>query len=327
VVSDTPALEPATIGSSSTASPAVAQAGALGATVVTLERTAQDEAPADDEADSSTLSVREREVVRLYASGETLARVARQLGLQETTVEQYLARARLKYLKAGRPAHTRIALYKRAVEDGILSGPAPSAPPTERVISTDSPDVLQGALQEAAAAGDERAAATLMTTIQPLVLRYCRARVGRGERSFASAEDIAQEVLVEVLAQMPHYQSHGRPFLAFVYGIAAHKIADAQRAAAKNRTEPVGSVPDTLEETDDTPEEAVVTGELSRQMATLLRVLPDKQREILLLRIVVGLSAEETAAAVGTTTAAVRTAQHRALQRLRNTLAVEVVPD
>jgi RNA polymerase sigma-70 factor (ECF subfamily) len=46
--------------------------------------------------------------------------------------------------------------------------------------------------------------------------------------------------------------------------------------------------------------------------------LPAKQREILILRVVVGLSAEETAAAVGSTTGAVRVAQHRALSRLKS---------
>lgn len=66
-------------------------------------------------------------------------------------------------------------------------------------------------------------------------------------------------------------------------------------------------------------------GELSDRMAVLLRVLPEKQREILLLRVVVGLSAEETAEAVGSTPGAVRVAQHRALARLRMSLAAEEV--
>ena len=53
-------------------------------------------------------------------------------------------------------------------------------------------------------------------------------------------------------------------------------------------------------------------------MATLLGLLPDKQREIIRLRVVVGLSAEQTAEAVGSTPGAVRVAQHRALSRLRS---------
>jgi RNA polymerase sigma-70 factor (ECF subfamily) len=56
-------------------------------------------------------------------------------------------------------------------------------------------------------------------------------------------------------------------------------------------------------------------------MNKLLALLPDKQREILTLRIVVGLSAEETAEAVGSTPGAVRVAQHRALARLKSEIA------
>jgi RNA polymerase sigma-70 factor (ECF subfamily) len=50
-----------------------------------------------------------------------------------------------------------------------------------------------------------------------------------------------------------------------------------------------------------------------------------KQREILVLRVVVGLSAEETAIAVGSTPGAVRVAQHRALNKLRNAMPTSVL--
>ena len=66
-----------------------------------------------------------------------------------------------------------------------------------------------------------------------------------------------------------------------------------------------------------------MNGELSGQMARLMSTLPPKQREILVLRVVVGLSAEETADAVNSTPGAVRVAQHRALNRLRKALAAE----
>jgi RNA polymerase sigma-70 factor, ECF subfamily len=176
----------------------------------------------------------------------------------------------------------------------------------------------------AAVEGDRSAIERLLASIRPLVVRYCRARVGRQERSFASADDVAQEVCLAVLTALPSYRDQGRPFLAFVYGIAAHKVADSHRSAARNRSEPVPEVPDGPE-TEAGPEQRVMQGELNGQMAQLLRILPEKQREILLLRVVVGLSAEETAAAVGSTPGAVRVAQHRALSRLRKTLAAEEV--
>jgi RNA polymerase sigma-70 factor (ECF subfamily) len=164
--------------------------------------------------------------------------------------------------------------------------------------------------------GDRAAVELLLSYIRPLIVRYCRARVGRQERSFASADDVAQEVCLSVLTALSSYRDQGRPFLAFVYGIAAHKVAEAHRAAARNRAEPVAEVPD-KPELGGSPQQRAMRAEMTARMAELLQVLPEKQREILVLRVVVGLSAEETADAVGSTPGAVRVAQHRALARLR----------
>jgi RNA polymerase sigma-70 factor (ECF subfamily) len=172
--------------------------------------------------------------------------------------------------------------------------------------------------------GDPQAVSHVLESIRPLVVRYCRGRVGRAERTFVCADDVAQEVCLAVLTALPSYRDQGRPFLAFVYGIAAHKVADAHRAAARNRSEPVADVPDEPEYKAG-PEQRAMQGELGRRMKELLAGLPDKQREIVVLRTVVGLSAEETAEAVGSTPGAVRVAQHRALARLRKTLAAEPV--
>lgn len=168
----------------------------------------------------------------------------------------------------------------------------------------------------AAAQGDRTALAQVLRTIRPLVVRYCRARVGAAERGQLSADDVAQEVCLAVMTALPRYQDQGRPFMAFVYGIAAHKVADAHRSAARNRADPVAEVPESMS-LDDTPEEQALNAETSRQMKQLLGTLPEKQREILVLRLVVGLSAEETAAAVGSTAGAIRVAQHRAIARLK----------
>jgi len=118
------------------------------------------------------------------------------------------------------------------------------------------------------------------------------------------------------ITALPRYKDQGRPFLAFVYGIAAHKVADAHRAAARNRAEPTDVLPERIS-TENGPEQMAIDAESSARMQKLLQVLPEKQREILILRVVVGMSAEETAEAVGSTAGAVRVAQHRALARLK----------
>ena len=185
----------------------------------------------------------------------------------------------------------------------------------------DDLNVLVGAAVD----GDRVAVEGVLRWIRPLVLRYCRARVGSQEKTFASADDVAQEVCLAVFAALPSYRDQGRPFLAFVYGIAAHKVADAHRSAARNRAEPVPEIPDSPELVDAGPEQLAMQGELAGRMDKLLDMLPDKQREILVLRVVVGLSAEETAEAVGSTPGAVRVAQHRALGKLRDVLQSEEV--
>ncbi|OQQ35132.1 RNA polymerase subunit sigma [Prescottella equi] len=168
----------------------------------------------------------------------------------------------------------------------------------------------------AAAQGDRNALSQVLASIRPLVVRYCRARVGAAERGQLSADDVAQEVCLAVMTALPRYQDQGRPFMAFVYGIAAHKVADAHRNAARNKSDPVAEVPDVVS-ADDSPEERALNSETSRQVNALLQTLPEKHREILVLRLVVGLSAEETAATVGSTAGAVRVAQHRALAKLK----------
>lgn len=54
-----------------------------------------------------------------------------------------------------------------------------------------------------------------------------------------------------------------------------------------------------------------------------LDALTDRQREVLRLRVVVGLSAEEAAAVLGATAELVRLTQHRALNRLRQELGMD----
>ena len=200
----------------------------------------------------------------------------------------------------------------------------PETPPASTGRSRTTPGVPDE-LVMAAMTGDRDAVARLLEALRPLVARYCRGRMGSVNRSFLSADDVAQEVCLAVLGALQNYRVQGRPFMAFVYGIAAHKVIDAHRAVTRARTDAVEVVPDRIE-TDAGPEQHAMRGELSVQLRSLLEELPEKQREILVLRIVVGLSAEETAQIVGATPGAVRVAQHRALARLRKSVPPGMAP-
>ena len=77
---------------------------------------------ADNLFKEAQLSGREREVLSLYASGMSLKQVAFQLQIKQSSAKEHIDRVRTKYAKLGREAGTKVDLFKRALEDGILSG-------------------------------------------------------------------------------------------------------------------------------------------------------------------------------------------------------------
>ena len=228
-------------------------------------------------------------------------------------------------VRRGLPGRLRLA--DRA-DDGAT--PPDSAPPEP--VTPDAPATTSrvedelAPLAKAARTGDRAAAEELLARLRPGLVRYCRARLGREHGSYGSADDVAQEVCTAVFTSLDRWSDQGRPFLAWTYGIAAHKVADAQRAAYRDRSAPVQDLPDAVDASAG-PEEQAVAADRARLTRELLDQLPPAQRELLLLRVVSGLSAEETGRTLGMTPGAVRVAQHRALGRLRalaaNDLATE----
>jgi two-component system uhpT operon response regulator UhpA len=75
---------------------------------------------ASDVGGSPKLSAQERRVMALYGGGEPVKSVAFQLGISEETAKSYLKRIREKYRVAGIDVGTKVALRKRAIQDGIL---------------------------------------------------------------------------------------------------------------------------------------------------------------------------------------------------------------
>ena len=177
-----------------------------------------------------------------------------------------------------------------------------------------------GELVRLAVRGHPGATEALLERIRPMVVRYCRARLGRITGHYYVADDVAQEVCLAVLAALPRYRDMGRPFASFVFGIASHKVADAVRNASRLAV-PYEDLPDGPDERPG-PEETVVACIEAERTRALLAQLPHHLRELLILRVVTGLSAEETGNVLGMSAGAVRVAQHRALARLR-ALAVE----
>ena len=176
-----------------------------------------------------------------------------------------------------------------------------------------------GALADLARCGQPAAMESLLRQIRPMVVRYCHARMNRLSGYHHAADDVAQEVCIAVISALPRYRDMGRPFVSFVFGIASHKVADAQRGAARQPI-PTEDVPDGPDDAPG-PEDVAVACLEAERVRALLAQLPALQHRLLVLRVLSGLSAEETGEALGMSPGAVRVAQHRALARLRAIVA------
>jgi RNA polymerase sigma-70 factor (ECF subfamily) len=170
----------------------------------------------------------------------------------------------------------------------------------------------------ARAVHDPRAGEELLARVRDMAVRYARVRLGRfGAED--TAQDVAQEVCMAVMIALPTYEDRGLPFEALVYTIASRKLADVQRQAMRGPSL-LEEIPDGADE-QPTPEQAALARDELESALRLMRTLPEQQREILTLRVAVGMTTEETAAALGMTPGAVRVSQHRALTKLRAMLA------
>ncbi len=163
--------------------------------------------------------------------------------------------------------------------------------------------------------GDAHAREELLADVHNRAFRYARARLHSFSQAASAAEDAAQEVCIAVLTSLGRYDDRGRPFEAYVYTICAYKVADVQRGVMR-APQPTDDIPERRDESAG-PEDQVIGQDEAGRAWALLNELPDRERELLTMRLAVGLTAEETARSLGMTNGAVRVAQHRALGKLR----------
>lgn len=167
-----------------------------------------------------------------------------------------------------------------------------------------------------AIAGDRRAVGDLLGYVRPYLVRYCRARIG----DKASADDVAQEACVGLLTSLSRFRSDGSSFLGFAYGVASKKVADFYRQVGRDRAVAVADPPETSDPGGD-PMFAYLADEQSKRLGQLLKSLTSRERDIIVHRVVLGMTSQETAEILGTTATVVRVAQHRALAKLRTRLS------
>ncbi len=157
--------------------------------------------------------------------------------------------------------------------------------------------------------GEDPDLGALYRELQPALLR--RLRVAHP----GQAEDIAGEVWTEVAALFPRFVGGDDAFRAWVFTLAGRRLIDAYRRAGRRPTERL--VGDRYEVAADRPEdETVARVSLEETITRLRQLLPPRQAEVLLLRVVGGFTVDEVAMLTASTPANVRVLLHRALRRL-----------
>ena len=166
------------------------------------------------------------------------------------------------------------------------------------------------ALVTAAKAGDATAFGALYERYRDVIYRFCLTRTGAAH----DAEDLTADVFVKALRSIGSYQDRGLPFSAFLYRIARNAAIDR----ARTLKQPV-SVDDLAQEPasgQNVELDAAFAVEKSILVEALSR-LKSEHRDVIAMRFIEGYSAVEVGRLLGKTEGAIRTLQHRALERLR----------
>lgn len=161
-------------------------------------------------------------------------------------------------------------------------------------------------LVERAKDGDKDAFGQIFRLHRDAILRFARLRLG------VEADDVVSEVFTRAWITLDRYEYTGLPFVAWLYGIARHVVAD--ELGRQSRTQPQADLPESLSRwaEDD-----------RLDLFAAIEQLPTEQRQVIEMKYFMGMRNPEVADALNTTVNAVNARQWRALATLRDRLEEE----
>lgn len=174
-------------------------------------------------------------------------------------------------------------------------------------MSTADPGPTVGTSIETSGDAHLKAYLELVATIRPQLLRYCSRMVG----SLTDGEDLVQESIAQAYFKFSLWRE-GLPLRAWLLRIAHNKCIDFLR----QRGEPMDSLED-LGEAHMAAETQTSEHEVRDAFATLLTLVPPRQRACIVLKDVLGFSLQEIAAALACSVELVKVSLHRARKRLQ----------
>ena len=163
-------------------------------------------------------------------------------------------------------------------------------------------------------AGNEEAMSQLVERWSPAMFRVARSFVGSPQ----SAEDVVQEAWLGMLRGLATFE--GRSSLrAWTFTILVNQARP--RGVREARTVLQPELEYGAGEPAKTPEGVLLSNEVLLQVDRALSALPPRQRQVVTMRDVCGMTAEEVCAALGISPTNQRVLLHRARAALRPALA------
>ncbi len=171
------------------------------------------------------------------------------------------------------------------------------------------------ALISAARGGDRAAIDELLARYEPTIYRFGLRMCGNEE----AAREVLQETLLAAFRHLPGFRGDAA-LSTWLYQIARSFCIKERRG-----DRPMQSLDDTaaeeLQDPAPPPDAQAHAREIGAALSQAIAGLPPEQREVLILRDVEGLSAEEAATVVGIEVGALKSRLHRARMALREALA------
>lgn len=153
---------------------------------------------------------------------------------------------------------------------------------------------------------------------------FCYRRLGDAEQANDACGRIMLKALNGIESFTPHPERPGATLRAWLFRIARNDLIDFQRTHrwthSLDQLDHEGNRVHDPPDVRRGPEETLIAHEADQRVRTMLQVLPDSQRAIVELRLA-GLRGDEIAQTLEMTLSAVKSAQYRAYQRLRDLLS------
>ncbi len=160
----------------------------------------------------------------------------------------------------------------------------------------------------AALGGDAAAYQQFLTALSAHLRAFFRKRMSQLPDD---VEDVVQESLLAIHKNRHTYRPE-QPLTAWVHTIARYKLVDLLRS--RSRREALNDPLD--DDLEIFAKSETVVAEASRDLAVILRSLPERQRRVLVMIKLEGASVPETALATGMSEASVKVGVHRSLKAL-----------